>query len=61
MQLTVSASASPEQTLSLKTDGQPIEYFGFLITLTDLTPVPELDKQIDPNSYQATLVVSNKN
>lgn len=38
-----------------------ISYAGYLIKLTDLKPYPKEGVEIDPNEYEATLVVTEEN
>ncbi|MBI2473435.1 hypothetical protein HYV70_02695 [Candidatus Uhrbacteria bacterium] len=60
VQLTISSAAMTEQSISLKTNNQPVEFNGYLITLIDLSPVPIMDAETDPNDYRATLSVSKR-
>jgi hypothetical protein len=60
VQLNISSATMPEQKISLKTNNQPVEFDGYLVTLIDLSPVPTMDVETDPNDYRATLSVSNK-
>ena len=60
VQLTISSATMTEQNVSLKTNNQPVEFNGYLITLIDLSPVPTMDVETDPNDYRATLSVSKR-
>ena len=62
IQLDASSTGIQEkQPLLLNTNGTPVEFDGYLVTLVKLTHVPALDQPIELTAYQATLLVSRKN
>lgn len=60
VQLNISSTTMPEQKISLKTNNQPVEFDGYLVTLIDLSPIPTMDVKTDPNGYRATLSISKR-
>ena len=60
VQLNISSTTMLEQKISLKTNNQPVEFDGYLVTLIDLSPVPTMDEETNSNDYRATLSVSKR-